>query len=563
MSDPKRWKEATPQAKFAIPANRADYVSFRLLHRAAADNALDVPFDLPDQASGKYPACVAMVEINGLVSRPSTPRSVDPSSGTGQNASIIGVGDVGSLFGADAELLPGVRLSKVFEGVGLVPASTYFTANTPTRSSDSAAAPKWDFRVTGLDWLLESFGNGADQIPLADAVQTLTDTRAVAEPAEPLEFGLEAHLDWQTNAAREVDLGIVVFRPKNSVFSVSASAKIALEGAPAITAVAELRDFSLLVLNSLDVGFVRVAFQLNADGSKRFTPEIGEVQFVGALSFISNLQQMLKSLLKDYGIVLNVTPQKVEVSQKIQIPPAAGNKKGGTFLLGPATITNLSLQWGVRIPILGRDVVTVWFGLASREDPLIIYVPPWYGGKAHALIETTSQSIRLFECSIEFGAIIFAEYSIARGEVSFMAGMQFSLAQTNSGTTFTLCAFVKVTGSLLVASIIEFNGLIFVSLDYQQGGGGSKLAGEATVTVSMKIGFIRISYSFTARHEENRQDAKGQVVDFAPHIAPADADLLSAPSDATVHVAANPVRYPFADPELADGWARYIAKYGE
>ena len=61
---------------------------------------------------------------------------------------------------------------------------------------------------------------------------------------------------------------------------------------------------------------------VDENGNTRFDPEVGLVKFTGVLSFISNLQDLLKGLLKDYGIQLDVTPNEVRVSQKIVLPPA-------------------------------------------------------------------------------------------------------------------------------------------------------------------------------------------------------------------------------------------------
>ena len=86
------------------------------------------------------------------------------------------------------------------------------------------------------------------------------------------------------------------------------------------------------------------------------------------------------------------------------------------------------LQYDRLRTIRTRSPYVVSLHCASRR----IYVPPWYGGKAHALIEAITQTINLFECAIEFGAPTFVQYPIAQGEVSFMAGMQFTLAQAGS-----------------------------------------------------------------------------------------------------------------------------------
>ena len=71
-------------------------------------------------------------------------------------------------------------------------------------------------------------------------------------------------------------------------------------------------------------------------------------------------------------------------------------------------------------------------------------------------------------------------------------------------------AFVKATANLDVAGIIHFCGLIFISLSYQLEGNRKLIIGQATVSVSIKIGFVRFSYSFTATHVEEAQGDQSQ-----------------------------------------------------
>jgi len=548
VADPKRWKEASAADRFQVLASRIDFVHYRLTHRA---DALSQPFDLPNAISNQFPLCEPYVQLYPNITRTQALRMLggSPPPTLGQS----GLADLASLFGVQAEILPGIRLSRVLKALGI--------GALEEGSPEEQTGPTWSYTITGLDEILALFGDGPGQITPAAFAQLVSKSDAVPEPGEELEFGVEARLDWETQEIAPLDLGFMHFLPSDGAsFTVHAAASMALgDRKPRISAVARLAPFRIIALRCLDVEFKQVRFEIREDGSREFTTDIGEVQFTGALSFINNLKSLFKSLEDRFGIILSVTPQLVSISQKIMIPPTDGAQPAGTLQVGPATISNLNFNWGVRIPLVGRSAMSVAFGLASREDPLTIFVPPYYGGKAHALMEVTTRGVRLFEVSMEFGALILAKYSIAEGEVSFMAGIFFQITKDPSAgiDRFMLTAYVKVTGLLDVAKIIRFSGLIFVGMTYEKGGKaeGSKLAGQATVTVSMKIGFVRVSYSFTARHEENREDGandNGAVTIASNFVGSLGCEPVTDPEADD---------YPFRRVEVRQAWKAYVEAF--
>jgi len=478
-----------------VPSDRLDYMAYRLVNRL---NNTQAPFDDTTKLSATCSAEMAALLVGRVGALPGA------AVNQGGFPQVGGVGSLASMFGVDAEILPGIRLAKVFETTGISFGGAAVGSQAGATDEMVAEPLRWDYKVTGADPLLELFGDSPGQIPLSKASELFGNLTKGYEPGEPINFGIEARLDWQTNSLGKVDLGIITFRPERSGnqsrFSVHASARVDfLGGKPAVEATANLRDFTISVFDSLDVEFLSILFALDSNGRKSLVPAIGEIKFRRALAFIENLKTLLKGLEDQLGIDVAVSPQRIEISQKLAIPPSSPGREGGTFTIGPALIENLYFRWGITIPILERSVLAVHFGLASREDPFTITVPPW-GGRAHVLIEATTQGMRLFEASLEYGGMLRAKYSIAEGELSLMAGIFFQVAPNS----FTLMAYVKLVGTLDVAKVITFNGLIQITLTDQQGGTGEKLTGEALVKVSVKIGFIRYSYSFSAHHEETR-----------------------------------------------------------
>lgn len=505
--DFKRWQaNEFDETRLNVPDIRYDF----LKHRKDNNLSMDL-YHPPCLDEGVYPFCSPTSEkiLN----------SKDISFARELTANdMAGVPGVASLFGLDAEILPGISMMKIFKealidlGTGSDVRTSFFNKASSNSDRKLSKPPKWDYKVKGFDELLVIFGEGPGQISITDAVKMFTESPVVNEPGETISFGVEASLNWSTDALNEVDLGAIEFIPNSSIFEVNASASIDfIERKPLIQANASLSDFNIVVYKSLDVHFPEVAFSLDSSGNKNFEPKIGVIEFTGALSFINNLKSMLKSLEDYFGVKIDIKPSAIKVSQVIAIPPSTNpTEQGGAFYLGPVLITNLNIWWGIKIPLIGRDVLTMSFGLATRENPMAVYVPPYFGGKSHALMEVTTNGIRLFEVSIEFGGMIKVEFSIASGEVSLMAGTYLAIAKTQDSESFTLAAYVKLVGELVVAGFIHFHGLIQITLSYTRTSGGDysgkTLVGEAVTRVSIKIGFVRYSYSFTAREEQSRRD---------------------------------------------------------
>ncbi|MEW8056358.1 MAG: hypothetical protein AB2796_13620 [Candidatus Thiodiazotropha sp.] len=425
-------------------------------------------------------------------------------------------GSIASMFGLDAEILPGIRLTKVLAASGID--FGQLEANVAPGNAAKKTAPlQWNYKITGVDEFLNLIGEGPDQISVGEFFSNLPET---IETGEPLAIGIEAGLLWSSRELGNVDLGIIKFiastrRKGRSTFSVQATTKSSLvpKSDFSIEADARLDSFGLEVLSSILVDFDYVNYKIQSNRDKKFRPAIDGVDFFGPLSFVSNLKDLLSSLEEALGLTIDLTPERVEVGQVIAIPPSATGGKSRPFYVGPALIENLAIRWGMILPLVGRSPMLFYFGLATREEPFTISIFP-YGGQSHALIESTVRGVRLFEISMAWGGVAGVTFAIASGQVSLTAGMFFSIARSARGRVTTFAAFVKMAGSLDVAGIITFSGLIQVTLGYTTGGDGSEVRGTAIVRVSVKWGFVRLSFEFAAEHVEKQ----GNGASFAPQI---------------------------------------------
>ncbi|MBO6565895.1 MAG: hypothetical protein JJ956_14180 [Pseudomonadales bacterium] len=449
---------------------------------------------------------------------------------------------IAELFGLDAEIIPGIRFSDVFKevfldnGSGLEPFIEEYKEEKkslqnqqPNNSQNKVlvqepgrAPPlRWDFRVTGIDWLLAMIGDGPSQFTLDEFISLISSRPETSELLEPAKLGIEASLSWQTrNIDPDSKIGPILFNPSEPVtsklpeigFSLDAGLSVSsnidalptsLSGLdlkiedPRIHATARLENFQVQIFEAIEVAFGHVEFALTPNGDKKFNTDVKDVGFTGPLQFIEEMAQVLQGLGNDNGISIRIKPSEVKITQSLAFPPEPNQP----LFIGPAQISNLVLGWGLRIPLRGRDVLSLHFALASRAKPLTIYVPPWYGGKAHVYLEVTTKGVRMLEVSMQYGALIPITWGPAKGEASVTAGIFYSVKKLDSekGGEVILRAFVKASANLSVAGIIHFNGMILVMLSYIN---ETLLRGETTVTVSIKIGFVRYSYSFTAVREE-------------------------------------------------------------
>ncbi|MEW8001085.1 MAG: hypothetical protein AB2795_21290, partial [Candidatus Thiodiazotropha endolucinida] len=462
------------------------------------------------------------IPSNGAAVTPySTVRAHAIANGPNVSGAInLGIKD---LLGDDAEIVPGIKITDIVNFIlksgddqGGAAFQAFTNAPIPQEASASENAMQWQTRVTGIDWIYSLIGSSPGQITVSDAISLLLSQPIPDVGGEPLQFGAESSLYWVTEDFKELDAGVFTFAPENrsaksgpnrSQFSVDALASINfLEPKPVIKAKSELSNFSITFLKALTVNFNYVRFEISELGKKEFTPSIGDVRFSGPLAFIDGLRELLKDLEDQFGLQIDVTPQRVSVSQIIAFPPSGPS----VINLGPATIANLNFNWGVVIPIIGRDKMRVTAGLASRESPMVIAVGI-YGGRSYAIFEADTSGPRLIEVSCDFGGVFEAEWSgVVRGSMSLTAGFAFVMRwDGNNQQSIELIAFSQFSGKLSVISLISVCANIYVALGYKTGAEGRVIYGIARASVSFKIVIKKYRVEWETYHEEVRKESSG------------------------------------------------------
>lgn len=527
-----RWRGYVGQSKSRIQAaQRLDYAAFAQKTRPHHDL---IPFDSSRDQNLRDALVSDARQLMGIAVAPAAAFSAPDISGV-----VPGL-KLGDLFGPNAQILPGLNFQDIFQDVALG------SAPGNVAGERAAVPPTWTLRTVGIEWLADVL-NGISSISLPDLIGLLRQGLKPSLPGdEPLSLGVEASLQWSNDVFKDVTVGPVKFIPSQGETRIAINARARIDlgkvaipldsaafelspGKPKVAARAEMTSFSVVIFSAMDIKFSNVAFEIFEDGHKDFAVQIKSVDLLPPLDFISQLAKIFGGL-GDSSVHIVPTPQQIRIWQTLQFPSGGS----GPLFMGPAQISNLSLGWSVTIPLSGRDVLAVGFSVSTREKPLTIYVPPWYGGKAYALIETTTRGCRLVEVSMEYGALIPITWGIATGQASLTAGIFYMLQRNdpaNSGTVI-LRAFAKAAANLSVAGIIDFSGLIFIAME-RIAAAQKILRGTAEVSVSIKIGFVRISYSFSAVHEEVSGNEEGFV---AADVTIAPATELVVPSGTVTRI---------------------------
>ena len=247
------------------------------------------------------------------------------------------------------------------------------------------------------------------------------------------------------------------------------------------TGISRTSSFSCSATGNQYIGikFNSFTFDSKTGAKTSIQPDIDSVTFLGPLTFINALEDLLSSL---GGPSISVTDGGIEASYSLALPDVG---------VGVFALQNLALSAGVNIPFDGTPV-RVRFGLSSRDNPFILTID-LFGGGGFFSLGIGADGIELIEVSLEFGADLSIDLGVASGGVSIMAGIYFSL-QTVPTKQVQLTGFLRADGNLSVLGIISISMEFYLGLTYLDPG---KAYGTASVSVSVSVLFVSVSVSVT------------------------------------------------------------------
>jgi len=274
---------------------------------------------------------------------------------------------------------------------------------------------------------------------------------------------------------------------------------------------ATINDFGIALLESGDdafitVNFDHVTFSVQDKQSPQVHCQLKDVQFGGAMSFVQGLQSA-------FG-------------------PLQSGKSGPSIV--PAS-DNLSIGYGFSFPdtkcggfqitglYLGAQVV-IWFTdkplqirfYFARPEKHFLMSAGIYGGGGYLILEAAvgdgPAHIDSFQLCLEFGAAVALDLGVAEGEVHVLGGIYIALSTNKS----VLTGFVRAGGSMNILELVTMSIEWYLGLTDDNG----KASGEASVTVSISIGFFSVgatmSFHWGWQGDSKQSSGQGELIEARP-----------------------------------------------
>lgn len=259
------------------------------------------------------------------------------------------------------------------------------------------------------------------------------------------------------------------------------------KGEMGVTVLAELRDFTLHLLPGAPLvilPFDHMSFTTGSSGKPEVDVVMGKMQFVGLLSFV----EVIKELIPFDGFsdppYLDVSPSGVNAGFTLALP---------TVAIGVFSLSNMSLGADVQVPFLGK-AVTVGFNFCTRERPFTLAVV-FLGGGGWFGLRLSPDGLDVLELGLEAGACLAVDFGVASGSISAMIGIYMRL-EFDKGS---LTGYFRLRGEVDVLGLISASIELYMELAYQFSTG--KMIGRAIITVQVKVFLFSCSVTISAERQ--------------------------------------------------------------
>ncbi|MGB5560263.1 MAG: hypothetical protein WBN04_19895 [Paracoccaceae bacterium] len=300
-------------------------------------------------------------------------------------------------------------------------------------------------------------------------------------------------------------------------FSVAVEAKVKKDGSttPSITVTCGLKHFDLVLIapaSFIELQFEKIEFRIDTAAKMDVDVQFTDIKFVGPLSFVETLRDLIPLDGFSDPPFLDITPQGIDAGFSVSLPSVA---------IGVLNIANLSLGAGFTVPFIGQPL-SVRFNFCTREQPFLLTVY-MFGGGGFFGITIDPNGVQILEASFEFGASISIDLGVASGGVSVMAGIYFRMENDDASLTgyFRLAGHVDVLG--LITASLE----LYLELRYEFESG--KCVGKASLTIEISLFIFSASVTVTCERKfagSNGDPNLRQMLGFQPEL-PLDLELAA------------------------------------
>jgi hypothetical protein len=261
--------------------------------------------------------------------------------------------------------------------------------------------------------------------------------------------------------------------PHGFLIAVEARVKKAGGSAPKIQVVCSLKHFDLVLINPaafIELNFEKIEFKVDSGAKMNVDVLLSDIKFVGPLSFVETLKDLIPLDGFSDPPYLDITPQGIDAGFSLALPNIA---------VGMFSLTNLSLGAGFTVPFIGQPL-SVRFNFCTREQPFHLTVS-MFGGGGFFGITIDPHGVQILEASLEFGAAIEIDFGVASGGVSVMAGIYFRMEQDAASLT----GYFRLAGHVEVLCIVSASLELYLELRYEFESG--KCVGKAQLTIEISV----------------------------------------------------------------------------
>lgn len=315
---------------------------------------------------------------------------------------------------------------------------------------------------------------------------------------------------WSTDNFRDVNLGIVSFKKfsnPNTTLKVDVRATTHFTSGkfpPTIEKVVtysenRFTNFGIGFLNCITVGFNEITFIAGSHSPTHFDVKIKDVKFDGALSFVQAFESWLKTMGK--GLILQINSDHAALGYSLPIPNI--NTPAFSFF-------NLSLNFDLRV-YFDKRPLRFGFSLARPESKFGIAAGIYAGFGFFSIVADPKKGIVEIDCALEAGAWAGIRFGPFSGEVKLAFGFRY----TKNEFGVRLEGYIVAEGRLSFW-VFEVSARIYLGVVSYN----NYVEGMCTVTYSVKLGFVKRSFSGTFRKKiagakSNNNDAANKEIALA------------------------------------------------
>ncbi|WP_171162031.1 hypothetical protein [Streptomyces sp. I05A-00742] len=238
-----------------------------------------------------------------------------------------------------------------------------------------------------------------------------------------------------------------------------------------------LEKFDLVLIPSFEamkLTFDRVRFSMRAGQKPEIDVGFRKVEFIGPLSFVETLRQLIPVDGFSDPPGIQVTSSGIVARYGIPLPSIA---------VGVFSLENIRLDAYLDLPFIGKPL-EIGFSFCSRQAPFRLTVSMLGGGGFFGIV-ITPKHVAVLEASLEFGAALSMNFGVASGSLSVMAGIYFRLELATSECRIT--GYFRARGEVDVLGIVSASIEICLELTYESTSG--TVYGRARISISVHIGF--------------------------------------------------------------------------